>query len=253
MKIEKYDEGAPCWIGLGTDKADVAADFYGALFNWICPEGPPEHGGFRTCLLDRIPVGGMGSTRGAAPQGWRTYFSVADLETSIEKAVSAGGSVILPATDVATAGRLAVLADTMGAPFGLWQPLDFHGISVVDVPGSLAWCELISDDVAESGRFYGQLFGWTISDPSADDPFQRADWQLNGRAVAGIMPRPPAMPAEMKPYWDVYFGSEHLVQTVASARSLGAQVLLESMQNHHGRFAVFLDPVGNIFSVLDKG
>jgi predicted enzyme related to lactoylglutathione lyase len=253
MKVETYEEGTPCWIGLGTDKAAVAADFYGGLFDWICPEGPPEHSGFRTCLLGGVPVSGMGATRGNAPQGWRTYFSVADLEVTIERAVRAGGSVILPATDVATAGRLAVLADPMGVPFGLWEPLSFQGISIIDTHGSLAWCELITDDVAQSRRFYGEVFGWTVSDPSPDDPYKRADWLLNGRAIAGIMPRPPSMPSEMKPYWDVYFQTEDLGKTVATARTLGAQVLLESMENHHGRFGVFLDPVGSIFSVIQRG
>jgi predicted enzyme related to lactoylglutathione lyase len=250
MSVNDYRAGEPCWIGLGTADAAKAAEFYGALLGWDCPEGPPEHGGFRTCLLAGTPVGGMGTTRGDAPQGWRTYFNVRDIEETVAKAVAAGGSVILPATDVADAGRLAVLSDDQGAPFGLWQPIAFAGISVKDVPGSFAWCELISDSVEQSAAFYGAVFGWELGTPSPDDASGRAEWLIDGQAVAGVMPRPAAMPAEMRPYWDVFFQVDDIEATVATASSAGATVLLPSLDIKHGTIAVFLDPIGAIFSVV---
>lgn len=250
MKVIEYHAGEPCWIGLGTADATTAAAFYGAMLGWVCPEGPAEHGGFRTCLLDGTPVGGMGATRGEAPQGWRTYFSVRDVEETIAKVQSAGGAVILPATDVGDAGRLAVLSDDQGAPFGLWQPLAFAGIGVKNVPGSFAWCELISDSVDKSAEFYGVVFGWGLAAPSPGDPSGRREWLLDGRAIAGVMPRPAAMPPEMKPYWDVFFEVADVARAVETASSNGATVLLPSLQIGHGEIAVFFDPTGAIFSVV---
>jgi predicted enzyme related to lactoylglutathione lyase len=250
MKTERYDAGLPCWVGLGTRDAAVTAEFYGALLGWDCPEGPPEYGGFRTCLLKGVPVAGMGPTRGSAPIGWRTYVSVTNIDKTIDKVSAAGGSVLLPRADVASAGRLAVVADKMGAPLGLWQAGDFHGAGIISEPGAYTWSELITDDADESAAFYGAVFGWTMTSPSPHDSLRRAEWQLNGRSIAGVLPRPPAMPAEMRPYWDVYFAVADTDATVTKAAEIGATVLRSPTDVEHGRFAVFADPAGHFFSVI---
>ncbi len=47
MEIDTYEPGVPSWIDLGSPDPQGAADFYGALFGWDAPEGPPETGGYR--------------------------------------------------------------------------------------------------------------------------------------------------------------------------------------------------------------
>ena len=46
MEVEDYEDGVPSWIDLGADDVAVARKFYGGLFGWNVPEGPPEAGGY---------------------------------------------------------------------------------------------------------------------------------------------------------------------------------------------------------------
>ena len=51
--------------------------------------------------------------------GWIHFIRVGNLEAAIQKATDAGGSVLVPITDNLFEGRLAVIADPVGAAFGL--------------------------------------------------------------------------------------------------------------------------------------
>lgn len=83
----------------------------------------------------------------------------------------------------------------------------------------------------------------------ARDASDRREWQLGGRSIAGLLPRPPAMPAEIPPYWDVYFAVEDPSATAEAAARLGGTVLLPPTDIAHGHIAVFADPAGAVFSV----
>ncbi len=58
------------------------------------------------------------------------------------------------------------------------------------------------------------------------------------------------MPAEMPPYWGVYFAVADTDATVAKAQELGAAVFMGPMDIEPGRFAVLADNVGAMFNVL---
>ena len=49
MEFERYDEGVPSWVDLSSPDLAKSREFYGALFGWNCPEGPPEAGGYSVC------------------------------------------------------------------------------------------------------------------------------------------------------------------------------------------------------------
>lgn len=55
------------------------------------------------------------------PPHWMGYFTVDDTDAAIERAVAAGGKVMVPAFDMAY-GRMAVIADPMGAAFSIVKP-----------------------------------------------------------------------------------------------------------------------------------
>ena len=54
---------------------------------------------------------------------------------------------------------------------------------------------------------------------------KRQEWELGGRPIAGMLPRPSAMPPAMRPYWDAYFAVAETDATVETAQRLGAAVL----------------------------
>ena len=53
-----------------------AADFYGALFGWDAPEGPPETGGYRVAMVGDRAVAGIGEQQNPGPPVWATYVAV---------------------------------------------------------------------------------------------------------------------------------------------------------------------------------
>ena len=60
MEFERYEDGVPSWVDLGSTDLGKSRQFYGALFGWNCPEGPPEAGGYSVCDLDGKTVAGLG-------------------------------------------------------------------------------------------------------------------------------------------------------------------------------------------------
>lgn len=53
----------------------------------------------------------------AMPPTWGTYITVADVDETLQKAEALGGRVVMPAMDIPTVGRMALLADPQGATF----------------------------------------------------------------------------------------------------------------------------------------
>jgi predicted enzyme related to lactoylglutathione lyase len=117
---------------------------------------------------------------------------------------------------------------------------------VVNEAGAFIWCELSTSDPAKSRAFYSDVFGWGWGGSE-----EYAEIQVGGRTVGGMMPRPPAMPAEVPDHWLVYFGSDDLDGDVARAAGLGATTVVEPTDiPGTGRFAVLMDPQGAAFALF---
>lgn len=115
--------GAPAWFELHTRDYEAAVRFYEDVFGWDthAMSDTPE---FRYTTL------GKGDTQAAgimdasaflpegAPAQWSIYFSVADTDAALAKAVELGGVVVMPGMDTPF-GRLAEAADPTGAHFKL--------------------------------------------------------------------------------------------------------------------------------------
>jgi uncharacterized protein len=247
-KIDEY--GTPSWVVLTTEDTAAADLFYGELLVWqragVTAPGtiPDAH------LLRGRAVGGISPKTGALRSTWRIYMTVADAEETAKTVVGAGGKVVHPPMTLGTAGRFAVFADHSSAEFAVWQAGEFKGAAAANEPGALVWSELITDDVEASLAFYEAVFDWTLTAPSRADPLQRREWQVRGRSVAGLLPRPPAMPREIPPYWDVIFAVTDPAATVETAVRLGGTNLMPPTDIPHGRIAVFADPAGVVFSVI---
>lgn len=124
MEMTSYEPGTPSWVDLGTPDQDAATAFYEGLFGWDVPEGPPEAGGYRMCMLRGTPVAGMGPQMNPdMPPWWTTYVSVADADATTAAVTANGGHVLMPPMDVLDVGRMAIFMDPAGAMFSVWQPL----------------------------------------------------------------------------------------------------------------------------------
>jgi uncharacterized protein len=252
-----YPNGVPSWVDLATPDPDASRSFYAALFGWDYDVEPTDQPGSDYVmarkdghsaagmmqLSDQMAASGM-------PPVWSTYVSVGNVEAAVAKVTPAGGTVLQPPMDVMDAGRMAVVADPAGAVICMWQAEQHIGAEVVNEHGALTWTELITPDPAAVIPFYSEVFGWTAQTapmPAGEyTVFHVAGGNENG--IAGAVPPPmPGMPA----FWGVYFNVDDAAATVAKARALGAQVLMEpTPMPGVGTLATLVDPQGAAFSVM---
>jgi predicted enzyme related to lactoylglutathione lyase len=106
------------WVDLVTRDANRAQDFYNALFGYEATpmEAGEEH---RYILLKREGRAVAGLVEldwEGLKDNWLPYFRVADVDQAIEAARNLGGSLVMKS------GNVAVLADPVGAAFGIQAP-----------------------------------------------------------------------------------------------------------------------------------
>lgn len=249
MEMDKYEHGVPSWVDIGSPDADRASAFYSGLFGWECPDPDEQYGGYRVCTLKGLPVAGMGPQQNPGPPMWTSYVNVDDADEIAAKVTGNGGQALMPAMDVMDLGRMAIFADPVGAVFGVWQAGTFPGAGIVNEPGAFSWTELVTTDVDKSKAFYGAVLGWG-AETHGDGAGAYTEWQVNGRSIGGMMEKPPMMPAEVPPYWGVYFTVTDTDATVEKVASLGGSLVMGPMDIEPGRFAVVTDPDGAVFNVI---
>jgi predicted enzyme related to lactoylglutathione lyase len=159
---------------------------------------------------------------------------------------------MVPPMDVMTAGRMAVCIDPQGAVFSIWQPLDNIGCAVVNEPGAFCWTELNTRDIEGAKAFYAEVFGWAADTHELpDSPMgSYSEFVLEDRKIAGMLPMPPMVPAEVPPFWLVYFAVDDTDASVARAQELGGTLMMPPMDVEAGRFALLQDPQGGMFAVI---
>ena len=257
MEITGYSPGDFCGPELTTRDLAAAKDFYTRLFGWTASDRG-DRGGTTYVVLenDGRDVGALASSgleaagRTASPH-WMPYVAVKSAEEAAAKAAALGGEVLLEPVDVTNAGRKAVLADPLGARFGLWQPRKRIGSRLLGEAGSFCWNELYTNDAERAAAFYGDLFGWhgaraTLPTP----PYDYTVFRLGEINVAGMI----VIPKEWGPvptHWLVYFAVESCDASERNALRLGAQSVFPPTEFPNvGRLAILKDPQGAAFALF---
>jgi predicted enzyme related to lactoylglutathione lyase len=248
-----YAPGTFCWADLSTTDAGAARAFYGGLLGWEGEPAGPEQGGYATMRLDGAAVAGIvpqgPDQRGAGvPPAWLSYVSVEDADATAAHAADLGGSVLVPAFDVGTVGRMAVVADPQGAAFALWQARDMAGAELVNQVGTMTMNQLNTTDPAGARAFYGALFGWEFDQVAGGTV---AFWSVtnDGALNGGMMALDPSAPAP--PHWLVYFTVEDLDGADALIVDGGGAVVVPPMTVPSGRFLVAHDPQYAFFALFE--
>ncbi|MET9759044.1 VOC family protein [Streptomyces sp. NPDC006372] len=254
MLTTRYVTGAPNWIDLGTPDIDGAASFYGGLFGWRFQPGGPEVGGYGLFQLGgRTVAGGMRTTPEQGPPSWTVYFQAPDADATAKAAEQAHGSVLVQPMDVRDLGRMAILADRAGVPFGLWQPGRNEGLEVVREPGSLCWLELYTADVPAAAAFYRSVLGletYGVTFPGGTYTTFNPAGEGENAMFGGVVPLSDD-PAEEEAHWLPYFEVPDTDTTVARARELGGTVRMPATDLPDvGRVARLTDPYGARFAVI---
>lgn len=118
--------------------------------------------------------------------------------------------------------------------------------------GKVIWADLTTPDLAVAKRFYSGLFGWTFRDIH----FGKTDYavaSLDGRPVGGLVHRLVPSGEQRRPAWLAFIAVRDVDATKRAAVDHGARVVFEARSYpQRGRQAVFADPEGAVFGVLDS-
>lgn len=245
----KEQIGSFCWWSLMTKDVDKANDFYQKLFDWTL--GKLEMPGGEDSIIYTLGRGGFGNPVPLEkdfphPSHWIPYIAVASVDDTCKRAEALGGQVCVPAFDIPTVGRTAVITDVAGSAFHVFTPIqeegDFNMIG--NDPGEICWMELMVEEPAPVISFYSELFGWRFAAPMAMNGSEYFSLDVQGNTVGGIMSRPPSAP-EMPPAWMNYFAVESVDEASAKAESLGGNIVMPKTEvPETGFFAVMADPTG---------
>lgn len=246
-EMSSYEPGVPSWVDMGARDLNSVTRFYTQLFGWETADQGEEAGHYTIVSKQGKQVAALSPMQeGGGPPHWATYFNVADADETARRVEQAGGKVLMDPMDVMDAGRMAVFADPTGAVFSIWQPGSHIGAELVNEPGSLVWNELSTSDLERAKAFYSAVFGWGWG--GSDD---YAEFQVSGRTVGAVMPRPEQMPSEVPDSWLVYFASDDLDGDLQKAVELGATTFVGPTEiPGAGRFAVLADPEGAAFALF---
>ncbi|PBC86144.1 hypothetical protein SAMN05428945_6324 [Streptomyces sp. 2224.1] len=248
-----YQPGTPCWIDLAAPDQQAAIDFYSEVFGWAGEIGPAETGGYAVCTLNGKPVAGIMAAvpmggQPAPPTVWTTYLSAADADATSEAVSQAGGTLLMPVTDVMTLGRMCIAAEPTGAVFGIWQPMDFPGAGIVNEPGALIWNELNTTDPSAAATFYKAALGIDSAPMEGAENYYALT--VKDRPVGGMQPMSEQMPSGTPSHWLVYFAVTDTDGTVDKITAAGGAALQQPFDMVAGRMAVVADPQGATFAVI---
>ena len=125
-----------------------------------------------------IGLGARSTEHEMLPLQWMPHIQVADVATSVERALGLGGSELMHGKDDDGKSQWAVLLDPNGAAFGIIPVVSAEEIPAPDgaasrdpsAPvGCVAWLDLTVSDATATREFYQQVVGWSAKDVEMDD------------------------------------------------------------------------------------
>jgi uncharacterized protein len=251
--VESHQTGTICWVDQATTDLEGATRFYTGLFGWETFDMPMPggHGVYRFFRIGGRDVAASGQLPAemaaqGVPSAWNVWVAD-DAGQALQRAQAAGGSVLIPVTDMGPSGRMTMLADPGGAAFGVWQAGEHLGAGVVGEPGSMTWWEVNTRAFDDCKRFYGEVFGWTTQEVPGD--MRYVTWHRDGTMVGGML----EMTAEwgdVPAHWMAYFAVEDPDEVAKRATELAGEVSQPPFDTPYGRMAVLRDPTGAAFSII---
>jgi uncharacterized protein len=232
--------------------------FYGGVFGWTL-RGSSGDG--HTAIDTRGPGinGGIGRSR--TGEAWSSFcVETDDPQATLDRAVSLGGTTVMPVTEVDAALTLAMFRDLDGLPVGLVRSPTAAPEASDPTAESVDWFEVMGSDAARTQDFYAELFGWKL-DRSGLPDYAVVDTTEDGRGIWG------GIGGGVDANWTmVYAGVPDVEQALRRAEELGATrvsapgvaaLKTAARTALYGSaddvaMGVFRDPAGNVFGVYHK-
>lgn len=264
-RVERYQQGAPCWADVQTPDVEAAKTFYAAVFGWTFQDLPtPDGRSYAQAfigedLVSVIAPQNPSQEAAGQPAQWNVYFAADDARSLAHDVVHAGGTVQFGPEDVGDTGVMLFMEVPGGGTTGVWQAGTHTGSGLYNEHGAFAWTELLTPEPQAAVGFFQHLFGHDITEYAQDDGGTYITLMVDGAEVAGIAPArgvegekaAQASPASLG--WQVYFGVSSASEAVLAAAAAGAEVLVEPefAEDAGTLVATLKDPQGGVFSVVE--
>ena len=254
-------KGAFIWYELMTPDPEGAKAFYDAVVGWNIGDAVPDFNGYR--MIGRSDGGFAGGVlpltdemqqHGARPT-WLGYVYVDDVDRAVGSIEQAGGKALMPAMDVPSVGRIAMVADPQGAPFYVMKPIPPEGdpnaqsdVFSTTEQQRVNWNELATSDPAAARAFYGDQFGWESNDfmpmgDMGDYRFLDRQGQRLG-ALCGVV-------EGRQPKWRYYFRVPSISAARETAEAKGGTIAMGPHQVPTGDWIIIgTDPQGAEFALV---
>jgi len=197
-------------------------------------------------------IGGYARPRASERAQWLSFASVHDVDATVRAAVAAGGTIVVPPSDMNGVGRMARIADPQGAE--LWVSHNDGG-DPPDVTqaadGTFFWNELHTTSAVDAVAFYTKVLGMKEIGRSPIGATTGATASLvseEGGPVLELNYYPEASRHATK-YIEgseldhLAFQVEDLDKALSEAKRLGRPTVLE-MKTSTSRWAFIRDPNG---------
>ena len=244
------------WYELATSDPDAAAAFYTKVAQWEVSRHSQPGMDYRLWSAGSEVVGGMMKiTDAAAAAGmrpiWLGYVNVADVDETVGSVTQAGCAVYMPPTDIAEAGRMALVTDPQHAAFYVMKPNGPEGTSTCFAPGKpghFGWNELHTSDWQAALKFYGEHLGWEQTGSHDMGPMGTyALFGGRGQQLGGMM-NSPGFP---RPKWMYYINVDDIDAAAARVTEAGGEVKSGPHQVPTGEWMIHgRDPQGAMFALL---
>jgi|SRR6516162_6776199 len=240
------------WADLVTDDVAAARKFYGGLFGWTFT----SVGDYTIAANDERPLCGMfqrqrPADRPEAKPRWFGYISVPNVKRAQKAVIDSGGKVLFAPTKMPNRGEQAVFMDREGAAFGVVKSSSGDPQDFLADPGDWIWIELLSRNGSKAADFYHNVVGYEVIENSATNRLN--DYVLASGGYARAAVRTIVQPDEkVHPTWLLFVRVQDVTASLALAKKLGGQVLLEPRPDlFHGKVAVLADPTGAAVGIME--
>ena len=226
-----------------------------------------EHPLWREDLMNNLgmPIIGLGERSTEyemLPLQWMPHIQVADVATSVERALGLGGSELIHGKDGDGKSLWAGLLDPNGAAFGIIPVVSEEEISAhysvashnADRPlGRITWFDLTVSDATATSNFYRQVIGWSVQDVDMEDEDEHyADYNMigdDGNSASGVC-HARGMNLGLPPVWMMYLPVSDLTESLRRVREEGGKIIRETKRADGGYgYVIIEDPVGAILAL----
>jgi|SRR5688572_5362625 len=199
-----------------------------------------------------IGLGARGAEHADLPLQWMAHIQVADVATSVERALDLGGRELMHGRDDAGNSQWAVLLDRDRAAFGIIPVVPAEAMPAIDgaaeAVGRIAWLELTVSDPAAARDFYRQVIGWA---PEGIEMEHRGahytDYHLLGEneIPAAAIRHARGANAGLPPVWMIHLPVRDLAESLRRVAAEGGKVI-QTRQREDGQLesAAIQDPIG---------